>query len=112
MVDLIKLKSQNEARWAVAKLTRGPEFIQPAHNAVSHKSIYQNIEDRTNVHWVFVAVTHYRESSQDFTRNLGQGDPLNRVTVHVPAGRGPFNGPNAFADGAVDALAHWPPNPP
>jgi lysozyme family protein len=110
MVDLVKLKSQNEARWAAAKLTRGPEFIKPAQNAVAHKSIYQNIEHRTGVPWTFIAVTHYRESSQDFTKNLGQGDPLNRITVHVPAGRGPFTGLNGFADGAVDALENCAPH--
>jgi lysozyme family protein len=109
MVDLVKLKSQNEQRWAEAKLTRGPEFVAPAHKAVANKAIYLNIEQRTGVPWTFVAVTHYRESSQDFTKNLGQGDPLNRTTVHVPAGRGPFTGPNAFADAAVDALTNCSP---
>ncbi|WP_164937438.1 hypothetical protein [Bradyrhizobium guangxiense] len=40
---------------------------------------------------VLIAVSHYRESSQDFSKRLAQGDPWNRVSTHVPAGRGPFN---------------------
>src|SRR6185503_20549865 len=39
-----------------------------------------------------------------FNCYLGNGDPLNRVSTHVPAGRGPFTGPDAFVDGCVDAL--------
>jgi lysozyme family protein len=40
---------------------------------------------------------------------LGQGDPLNKVTVHVPAGRGPFFGSDAWERGAIDALADCAP---
>lgn len=110
MTNLVALKAKNAERWKNAKLTRGPEFERPAQIAVAHKSIYLNIQERTGVPWVFVAVTHYRESSQNFSTNLGQGDPLNRKTVHVPAGRGPFTGPNAFADAAVDALVNCAPH--
>jgi lysozyme family protein len=59
-----------------------------------------------DIAWVFIAVSHYRESSQDFATNLGQGDPWNKVSVHVPAGRGPFK---SFEDAAVDALAKCSP---
>lgn len=110
MTDLVALKAANARRWANAKLTRGPEFTRPAQKAVANKVRYQDIERRTGVHWCFVAVSHYRESSQDFTKNLGQGDPLDRVTVHVPAGRGPFLGPKAFEDAAVDALVNCAPH--
>src|ERR1700690_4148208 len=109
MTDLVELQTKNGERWKTAKLTRGPQFERPAQIAVAHKAIYLDIQQRTGVHWIFVACTHYRESDQNFACNLGQGDPLNRVTVHVPAGRGPFTGPNAFADGAVDALVNCSP---
>lgn len=109
MTDLIALKAANARRWTNAKLTRGPEFARPARIAVANKDRYLDIASRTGVHWCFVAVSHYRESSQDFTKNLGQGDPLDHETVHVPAGRGPFLGPKAFEDAAVDALVNCSP---
>jgi lysozyme family protein len=80
-----------------------------ANFAIAHKAIYQDIEKRTGVPWEMSAVLHRRESNQDkhgnpmFTTYLGNGQPLSRVTTIVPRGRGPFLGPNAFADGAVDA---------
>lgn len=112
MVDLTALKAANARRWAAARLTRGPEFAKPAAKAFANKARYVSIALRAGmpeIAWLFVAVSHYRESSQNFTKNLGQGDPLERVTVHVPAGRGPFLGPTAFEDGAVDALVKCAP---
>lgn len=109
MADLNKLRKQNAQRWNDAVLTRGPEFARYAKIAVANKARYQDIEARTGVPWVFVAVVHYRECSQDFTKNLGQGDPLGQKTTRVPAGRGPFRGPKAFEDAAVDALVNCAP---
>lgn len=112
MTDLTALKAANAKRWASAKLTRGPEFARPANKAFANKTTYVSIAKRAGmpeVAWLFIACAHYRESSQDFTKNLGQGDPLDRVTTRVPKGRGPFLGPNAFADGAVDALVNCAP---
>lgn len=60
----------------------------------------------TGVSWEFVACTHYRESDLNFNTQLGQGDPLNRKSVHVPKGRGPFK---TFEDGAYDALVNCAP---
>src|SRR5256885_2336216 len=112
MTDLVALKQRNGERWAKAQLTRAPEFNSPAHKAVANKATYLDVVRKAGmaeIAWVFVAVSHYRESSQDFTKNLGQGDPLEKVTTHVPKGRGPFLGPNAFVDAAVDALKNCAP---
>jgi lysozyme family protein len=112
MTDLAALKAANAIRWSRAKLTRGPEFARPANKAYANKVTYVRIAKRAGmpeIAWLFIACAHYRESSQDFTKNLGQGDPLDHVTTHVPAGRGPFLGPNAFEDGAVDALVNCAP---
>lgn len=112
MVDTAPLKAANAKRWANAKLTRGPQFANPARTAVANKMRYITIARRSNmpeIAWVFVACSHYRESNFNFSTHLGQGDPLNQVTRHVPAGRGPFLGPNAFEDGAVDALVNCAP---
>jgi lysozyme family protein len=105
--DLVALKALNIQRWNDAKLTRGPEFVAPATKAVANKSRYQSIETRTGVNWLFIAVSHYRESSQNFSRSLAQGDPWNKVSIHVPAGRGPFT---SFEDAAVDALVDCAPH--
>jgi lysozyme family protein len=109
MTDLAALKALNEQRWANAKLTRGraPEFKAPAQKAVNNKARYQSIEARTGVSWIFIAVSHYRESTQNFSRSLAQGDPWNKVSVRVPAGRGPFA---SFEDAAVDALVNCAPH--
>jgi len=109
MTDLAALKASNEQRWANAKLTRArlPEFKAPAQKAVTNKARYQSIEARTGVSWIFIAVSHYRESTQNFSKSLAQGDPWNKVSTHVPAGRGPFA---SFEDAAVDALANCAPH--
>jgi lysozyme family protein len=109
MTDLVLLAKRNAARWAAAKLTRGPEFIPVARRLVAGKARYEAVESRTGVPWYFVAVTHQRESSQDWNTQLGQGDPLDRVSTHVPKGRGPFFGPTAWEDAAVDALVNCAP---
>lgn len=109
MTDLPALKALNEQRWARAKLTndRAAEFKAPAQKAVANKARYQSIEARTGVSWIFIAVSHYRESTQNFNKSLAQGDPWNKVSVHVPAGRGPFA---SFEDAAVDALVDCAPH--
>lgn len=116
-VDLVELKKKNDTRWINAKVTRGKAFDKAAAKAFANKERYVNIcrmvrERGSNMPdkaWVFIAVVHNRESGMDFTTHLGQGDPLNKKTTHVPAGRGPFFGPNAFERGAVDALVSCAP---
>jgi len=51
-------------------------------------------------------VVHEREASQNWNTQLGQGDPLDRPSVHVPAGRGPFR---TWEEGAMDALENCAP---
>lgn len=106
MTDLVALRAANAKRWANAKLTRGPEFGPVATRLVAAKARYQAVEQRTGVPWPFIAVTHERESSQDWNTQLGQGDPLNQVSTHVPKGRGPFK---TWEDGAYDALVNCGP---
>lgn len=109
MVDLNALTRANADRWAKAKLTREAEFTRPANVAVANKGRYLAIARSAgmpDIAWVFIAVSHYRESSQDFSKSLAQGDPWNRASTHVPAGRGPFK---SFEDAAVDALVRCSP---
>jgi lysozyme family protein len=108
MTDLVALKAANVKRWQNAKIVRS-SFAPVAKRLVAQKARYKTVEAKTGVPWFIIAVIHERESSQDFATHLGQGDPLNQKTVHVPAGRGPFFGPDAWERGAVDALADCQP---
>ena len=117
MTDLNALQRANDVRWKTAKPTNRLNFDPVARKAFANRARYIEVVRRCRARgsnmpddaWVFVAVIHNRESGMDFTTHLGQGDPLNRPTTHVPAGRGPFLGPDAFECGAVDALVDCAP---
>lgn len=106
MTDLVALKAANEKRWANAKLTRDFSAIAKHLIATEAKARYQAVAARTGVPWAVIAVIHERECSQDWAGSLAQGDPWNRVSIHVPAGRGPFR---SWEDAAADALLHCAP---
>lgn len=105
-IDLNRLKADNIRRWKAAKLTRGPEFLPVAKRLVAAKVRYQAVESVTGVPWPFIAVTHQRESSQNWSRSLAQGDPWDEVSKRVPAGRGPFG---SWEAAATDALVNCGP---
>jgi lysozyme family protein len=106
MTDLAALRRTNAKRWANARLTRN--FSAVAKHLVSPdaKSRYQAVTAKTGVPWAAIAVIHERECSQDWTGSLAQGDPWNRVSVHVPADRGPFD---SWEGAAIDALRNCTP---
>jgi lysozyme family protein len=105
LTDLVTLKTANAKRWLNARLTRN--FTAIARSLVAAKDRYKIVQNRTGVPWFVIAVIHERESSQDWRGSLAQGDPWNRVSVHVPAGRGPFT---SWEDAAVDALMNCSPH--
>lgn len=107
MTNLDALAAANAKRWERARLTR--DFTAVARLLVSPvaKGRYQSVAVKTGVPWVVIAVIHERECAQDWTRSLAQGDPWNRVSVHVPAGRGPFaSWEAAAADALVDCAPY------
>ena len=104
MPDLVALKSANERRWANARLTRN--FTGLAKALLAAKPRYQAVEAKTGVPWFVISVIHERESSQNWSRSLAQGDPWNRVSVNVPRGRGPFK---SWEEAAIDALVNCHP---
>ena len=106
MTDLVALKAANANRWAKAKLTRNFAGVAKRLAAPAAKARYQSVAARTGVPWAFIAVAHEREASQNWNTQLGQGDPLDRVSTHVPKGRGPFK---TWEDGAYDALVNCAP---
>lgn len=83
---------------------RAAMFKSQAQFALDHKTRYQEIELASGVKWYHVAVLHRRESDANFLTYLGNGQSLNHRTTIEPKGRGPFIGPAAFLDGAIDAL--------
>ncbi len=72
-----------------------------AKKIVAAKARYQAIERVTGVPWYWIGPVHVRESSMDWNASLAQGDPWNRASTHVPAGRGPFA---SWEAAAIDAL--------
>ncbi len=106
MVDLNALSAANAKRWANAKPTRKAEAGNVALRLYKARQRYQAVERQTGVPWPAIAVVHERESSQDWKASLAQGDPWNRASIHVPAGRGPFD---SWEAGAIDALVKCPP---
>ena len=104
MPDLKALQAANERRWTAAKVTR--DFTVAAKRLVAAKSHYQTVAAKTGVPWPIIAVIHERESSQSWNGSLAQGDPWNRVSVHKPAGRGPFS---SWEEAAIDALVNCRP---
>ncbi len=106
MVDLVVLAARNAARWKAAKITRGPEFAKVAPKLLAAKARYQAVEAKTGVPWFVIAVIHQRESSQNWSMSLAQGDPWSSISTHIPKGRGPFPSWEAAAD---DALRVCPP---
>lgn len=72
-----------------------------AQNIFKFKDRYVAVEKVTGVPWYWIGPTHIRESDQDWRASLAQGDRWDRVSVHVPAGRGPFA---SWEAAAIDAL--------
>lgn len=108
MVDTNALTRANEKRWARAKITR-PGFASIARHLTDSaaRARYEAVSAKTGVPWAFIAVAHERECSQDWRGSLAQGDPWDRVSVHVPAGRGPFR---SWEEAAIDALVNCAPH--
>lgn len=77
------------------------EIRSVAKRLVAAKARYQAVEAKTGVPWWWIAAVHEREASQSWGASLAQGDPWNRVSTHVPRGRGPFS---SWEAAAIDAL--------
>ncbi|WP_257168565.1 hypothetical protein [Bradyrhizobium sp. SRS-191] len=104
-MDMVaSLSRMNGERWDKVRATR--EVSSIARRLVAARPRYQSVAKRTGVPWAIIAVIHERESSQSWSRSLAQGDPWDRVSVHVPAGRGPFE---SWEEAAVDALVNCAP---
>ncbi len=88
-------------QWDAIHITRAATVRAATKRLVAAKARYVAIEKATGVPWYMVAVLHMRESDQNWMRSLAQGDRWDRVSTHVPRGRGPFP---SFEAAAFDAL--------
>ncbi len=95
------LQPEYAHRWSVMRVTKPQQALGLAKTLLSHRTTYDAVQAACGVPSLLVAALNERESSEDFTTYLGNGDPLNAPTVHVPMGRGPFA---TWAEGAADAL--------
>lgn len=114
--ELINL---NQKRWDEAKIpaNKGPAFkmvadvLMKPENRLRYERVAHSMKQQGyTIPWWFIAVAHYREAGFDTKTNsprwdtyLGNGEPLNRKTKLVPAGRGPFS---TWEEGAIDALVN------
>src|SRR5437868_3575104 len=101
MVDLVALSRRNADRWARARVTGDAAAVAVRLCAGTAKARYQLIARQTAVPWFVIAVIHEREASQNWAASIAQGDRWDRVSTHVPQGRGPFR---SFEAAAIDAL--------
>lgn len=108
MTDTLTILEQH--RWDVCKVNanKGPQFKAVADRLMAPDAMarYKTVSGKTGVPWQVIAVIHEREASQNWNTQLGQGDPLNKKSVHKPKGRGPFK---TWEDGAIDALTNCAP---
>src|SRR5579864_3713161 len=129
MTDIPALIKKNQERWdrmvLDAKRTLSFDSAAKRLTALENKPRFQAVTTRLQtagyqpVPWFVIAVIAEREygGPPRWDKQLGQGDPLNQVSRHDPAGRGPFldhpgdnNLNNAWLRCALDALIDCAPH--
>ncbi len=97
------LKTDIAGKWGAMQIKPQhiPEIDQTADKLLADKDIYLELEKRTGVPALITMVISERESGGNLRCSLAQGDRWDRVSVHVPRGRGPFK---SWLDAAIDAL--------
>lgn len=133
MINIVALENVNAHRWAVMHMqaARLRVFSETAERLCASKARFQGVSDRLSemvklgrpktyvVPWWFIAVVSEREygGPPHWDKQLGQGDPLNQVSRHVPKGMGPYlahptdvtPGFDAWTRCAVDVLINSAP---
>lgn len=101
--------AQLARRWDHMVITRQKHMIDyEAEEIIKHRSIYEQTQNITGVHWTMIGVIDDREGGIENLgrRQLGQGDSLNAYSIHEPRGR-PHVGhgpPFSWMECAIDAL--------
>lgn len=91
-------------QWDAMQRERLSMAKEAAERIIANKTRYQIVEAKTGVPWYWIGPTHYREADLDFTTQLAQGDPLDKISTHVPRGQGPYFGDDAWERAALIAL--------
>jgi lysozyme family protein len=72
-------------------MTRETEARRVAARLIRYRTQYYDpVSARTGIVVPWIAASFERESSSDFRCSPAQGDRWDRVSIHVPRGRGPF----------------------
>ena len=71
-------------------VTDAARVEQAAREIIPGKARYKAVEAATKIPAAWLGAVDYREDDCNPRDGLGQGDPWNKVSVHVPAGCGPF----------------------
>lgn len=110
-MNLDQLKGANTIRWHKMHIIISHAVIvrSVAERLVMDgaKTKYLEVSEKTTVPWHVIAVIHEREASQSWHAGLAQGDPWNKVSIHIPRGIGPFS---SWVDAAIYALEHCAPH--
>jgi lysozyme family protein len=101
MMTFDQLEPEYTTDLANAQPTRSTEAIAIAKNLLVNRDRFLAMQSLCGVPALWVMPVFERENPS-FASYLGNGDPLDKVTIHVPRGRGPFA---SWEAGAADALA-------
>jgi lysozyme family protein len=99
-----QLKGEYAALWRSMTIapSKLPAIDRIATKLIAAKPRYQSVAGQTGVPWAAIALIHQMECGGDWRLSIAQGDPWNRVSTHVPKGRGPFD---SWEAAAIDALS-------
>lgn len=82
--------------------SREEGFRKLALKFIDLKPRYVPLANQTGIPWQIFAVMHMRESNNDFSKSLAQGDPWNRQSTNEPIS-GPFS---SFEESAIWTMNH------
>lgn len=99
----VELLPEYQRDLAIVQITRKPEVDAVVRRLLKLDALaqYAAVEKALRIPIVVQATICERESSSNFSRSPAQGDPWDRVSTHVPRGRGPFR---SWYDAAIDAF--------
>jgi lysozyme family protein len=99
-----KLKDEYRSLWQGMTIhpSKVPVIDRIARKLIASKPRYRSVAEQTGVPWAAIALIHQMECGGDWRLSLAQGDPWNKVSTHVPKGRGPFD---SWEAAAIDALS-------
>lgn len=94
------LESEYNKRVGSLQVTKRSASVTVARQLLKNRDRFLAFQAQSGVPALWVMPAFYRENPS-FKAYLGNGDPLDEKTRHVPPGRGPFE---TWEDGATDAV--------